>query len=166
MSFIVQRLNLNRFEADEYYKQALEDYDKEDFEEGILKMGQAISMLPNNAEYHAARGMMYYRAGIHDEARKDFEKALSLYPHEMLAHYGLGAVAYHDQRYDDAARHFDAAYRLDAKRPETLYFMALTHHKLGYKEFAIPIMRMAHDLFPEADARRKDAMKWLRLFES
>lgn len=163
MGLIVQRFKLNRFEADEYYKQALEDYRKEDYEEAILKMERAIELLPDNAEYYAARGMMYYKAGTHDEARKDFEKALTFYEHEILAHYGLGAVAYDDRRYADAAKHFDAAYRLDTTRPETLYFMALTYHKLDRNDFAAQIMRMAHDLFPEADARRKDAAKWLRL---
>jgi len=161
----VQRLKLNRFEADEYYKQALEQYRKGDYEEAILQVARAIELLPDNAEYYAARGLMYYQAKVDDLAQKDFQKALTLYPHELLAHYGLGAVAYRDARYEDAAQHFNAAYRLDTARAETLYFMALTYHKLNRNDFAGPIMRMAHDLFPEADARRKDAAKWLRYFE-
>lgn len=164
MSLIVQRLKLTRYEADEYYKEALEAYNKKEYEEAILKMGRAIDALPNHAEYYAARGLMYYDDGIDDKAKADFEKALKVYPYEMLAHYGLGMVAYRAGEYETAAKYFNDAYRLDTARPEILYAMALTYHKLDRDDYAGQIMRMAHDLFPEADARRKEAARWLRAF--
>lgn len=165
MARFVQRLQLNRYDADQHYKLALEFYRKHNLEQALVHMTQAIEELPTEAEYFAARGLLYLEDGLDHRAKEDFEKALQLFPYELLAHYGLGAVAYRDGQYKEAIEHFNNAYRSDPKRPETLYYMAMAYHQLKQEVYALQVMRQAHDLFTDADTRKRDAARWIRVFE-
>lgn len=163
MPRIDQRLGFTRFEADEYYKQALDSYRKGDYDMAIDAMKNAISALPNKAEYYAARGLMYLDDGVTQSALDDFDQALRLYPYEMLAHYGKGMVAFKNQEWDEALQHFTTAYYVDTQRPETLYYLALSYyHKRDFAS-AANLMKLANDRFEALNDKRKaDSQRWLR----
>lgn len=163
MPRINQQLGFTRYEADEYYKQALEAYQKGDFDTAVDAMKNAITALPRKAEYYAARGMMYLEDGVEQSAAEDFDEALRLFPHEMLAHYGRGILAYKDKDWDGALEHFTAAYYVDQQRAETLYYLALSYyHKRDFAS-AANLMKLANDRFEATDDKRKaDSAKWLR----
>jgi tetratricopeptide (TPR) repeat protein len=163
MPRIDQRLGFTRYEADEYYRQALEAYRKGDFDTAVDSMKKAIAALPKKAEYYAARGMMYLEDGVTQSALDDFDQALRLFPHEMLAHYGRGIAAYKAGDWDEALQHFTAAYYADMQRPETLYYLALSYyHKRDFAS-AANLMKLANDRFEALDDKRKaDSQKWLR----
>lgn len=180
MGRLTQRLGLTRFEADEFYKKALAAYQKRNMEEALLNMSSAIAMLPDNAEYYAARGLMYAEDGIDDKARHDFDAAIQRFPYEMLAHYGRGMIAFNQKKWDEALEHFTTAYRIDPQRPETLYYLAIVYHRKGENDNARKVMAVAVAALdaanPNADAltgadaraferRRTDANKWLKTFE-
>lgn len=163
MPRIDQRLGFTRFEADEYYKQALEAYRKGDFDSAVDAMKNAIAALPNKSEYYAARGLMYLEDGVTQSALDDFDHALQLFPHEMLAHYGRGMAAFKQGDYDAALEHFSAAYYADMQRPETLYYLALTYYHRRDFPSAANLMKLANDRFEALNDKRKaDAQKWLR----
>lgn len=163
MARMSQRFGLTRYEADEYYKQALIAYGKKDLEGAILAMEQALTLLPRNAEYYAARGFFYLQDGVESKAQADFEKALSLYPHEVLAHYGRGVIAYNSRNWEEALAHFNDAYRADPNRAETLYYLALTHHRKGNNVLALTYMQQAVQGFAtKEDKRQRDAERWVR----
>ncbi len=163
MPRIDQHLGFTRFEADTYYRQALEAYKKNDFDTAIDAMKNAIEALPGKAEYYAARGLMYLDDGVTQNAIEDFDQALRIFPHEMLAHYGRGIIAFKDQDWDEALQHFTAAYYADQQRPETLYYLALIYfHKRDYVS-AANLMKLASDRMEATNDKRKgDAQKWLR----
>lgn len=163
MARLTQRFGLTRFEADEYYKKALEAYRKHQLEEALLNLGEAIRLLPRNAEYYAARGFFYLEDGVREKALADFEEALRLHPYEMLAHYGRGIIAYNDRNWDEALAHFKDASYVAPRRPEVVYYLALVYHRKGENEKALSLMEQAAALFEEAnDRRRADANRWLR----
>lgn len=166
MARLVQRLGLTRYEADEFYKKALAAYEKRQFDEALINLTDAIEILPTNAEYYAARGFIYLEDDITDKATADFQQALKRYAYEMLAHYGLGVLAFKDKRWEEAQKHFTQAYYANPKRPETLYYLSLTHHRKGEHQHALHLMRQAHPLFEEKnDKRKSDAQKWIRTLE-
>lgn len=163
MPRINQQLGFTRYEADEYYKQALEAYQKGDFDTAVDAMKNAIAALPRKAEYYAARGMMYLEDGVEQSAVEDFDEALRLFPHEMLAHYGRGIVAYKEKNWDEALEHFTAAYYVDQQRAETLYYLALSYYHKHDFASAANLMKLANDRFEATDDKRKaDSAKWLR----
>lgn len=165
MPRLIERLGLTRYEADEYYKLALQAYEKHQLEEAILKMEEAIKILSTEPEYYAARGLFYLEDGIKDKALADFEQALKLNPYEMLAHYGCGMIAYKDGNYDEAEAHFRDAFIADQKRPETLYYLALVYHRKRDNQRALAVMQQAVALLGEKDKRRADANRWVREFQ-
>lgn len=161
-----RRLGLNRYEADEYYRLALDAYRKNRLDDAIMNVNEAIALIPNKSEYLAARGFFYLEDGIHDKAQADFEQALKLYRYEMLAHYGRGVIAYREKHWTEAVNHFTSAYQSDPKRPETLYYLALSHHHNRDNDSARRWMEMAAKAFSGVDERRKaDAQKWLKEFQ-
>jgi tetratricopeptide (TPR) repeat protein len=164
MARLTQRLGLSRFEADEHYKDALKHYNNRSVDEAILAMDEAIKLLPSNAEYYAARGFFYMQDGINDKASADFDRALEIYPYEMLAHYGRGVIAYRGKKWDEAVNHFIQAQRIDQQRPETLYYLALAYHRKGNNELALSYMQQADSRFDTLGSKtsKRNTERWMR----
>lgn len=162
MAQFTRRLGTARFEADEYYRQALEAFRKRSYDVAINDMNDAIALQPKRAEFYAARGLFFLEDGINDKAQADFQQALRLYPQEMLAHYGRGVIAYKSGNMEEALAHFSDAYKGDPKRPETLYYLALVYHRQKQHEVARKLMDIGFNGLPPDDKRRNDFQKWLR----
>jgi len=158
-----QRLGMTRFEADEYYRRALEAYRKSDFDGAIDAMNDALEALPNKSEYYAARGLIYLEDGEMEKARADFAESLRRFRYEMLANYGLGVLEYKANNWDTALQYFLNAHYADQKRPETLYYLALTYQRKGDLVNATNYMVRANEAFEATNDRRKaDSGRWLR----
>ena len=69
MPSLTQRLGVQRYEADQIYKEALAALQKRDNKTAIARLNDAIRLLPTNAEYWAARGLVYYNEGTDDLAQ-------------------------------------------------------------------------------------------------
>lgn len=166
MANFTQRLGLPRYEADELYKLALAAYQKGSFDAAMDSVNKAIDRLPTRSEYYATRGLIYLQDGIEDKAAADFEAALKRYRFEMLAHFGLGMIAYKNKHWEETLAHFTNALAADPNRPETHYYLALAHHRLRDNPSALRAMQQAQALFEKADDKRKaDAARWIREFE-
>lgn len=165
MAQFTRRMGTARFEADEYYRLALEAFRKRSYDTAINDMNDAIALQPKRAEFFAARGLFYLEDGVEDKAQADFQQALRLYPQEMLAHYGRGVIAYKTGNMDEALAHFSDAYKGDPNRPETLYYLALIYHRQKQHEVARRLMDVGLNALPTEDKRRGDFQKWLREFD-
>lgn len=161
-----QRLGTSRYEADVYYKEALDAYAKRDYDTAAERIRQAIELLPTRSEYHAVLGLILVEDGALDDAAESFKEALRRFDYEMLAHYGLGMIAYRRKHYEEAIQHFLKAFYADQKRPETLYYLALAHYHHGDLVNAANYIALAHARFEETgDKRRADSAKWIRELE-
>jgi tetratricopeptide (TPR) repeat protein len=167
MTRLAQRLGLTRYEADEHYKSALRKYSENHVSDAIIEINYALELLPNNPEYHAARGFFYLEDGLPKEAQADFEESLKHYPYEMLAHYGLGRIAWDKKDWDEALERFTQAYRAEPKRAETLYHLALALHRKEQNTEAAHYMQLAINQFEvKADnTNKRNAERWLKEFE-
>jgi Flp pilus assembly protein TadD len=166
MTKLTQRLGLPRYEADEHYKLALTAFDQNDYDQAIDHLNKALELLPRQPEYLAARGYIYLQDGVRDKADADFEQALKAHEFEMLAHYGLGIMAYRDKNWEDAETAFSRALAVDPERPETLYYLAIVQHRQKQNEVALVLMRRALERFEaKNDKRRNEARQWLRELE-
>jgi tetratricopeptide (TPR) repeat protein len=158
-----QRLGMTRYEADEYYRRALEAYRKGDFDSAIDAMNDAMDALPNKSEYYAARGLIRLEDGELEAARADFEESLRRFKYEMLANYGMGVLEYKAGNWNAALEYFLHAHYADQKRPETMYYLALTYHRKGDLVNATNYMVRANEGFEAVNDKRKgDSAKWLR----
>src|SRR5690606_19624437 len=128
MARLVARLGITRYEADEYYRIALNSYQKKNLDEAVLNLNKAIEMYPRRAEYYAVRAYFRLEDGLPNDAEPDFDYALSINPYELLANFGKGVIAYNHKAYDKALEYFTKAWAVNTERAETLYYLALTHH--------------------------------------
>jgi tetratricopeptide (TPR) repeat protein len=166
MAKLTQRLGFTRYEADEYYQQALDAFQKRRFNEAYDAISQAIVLLPTKSEYYAARGLFHLEDDEQKEALEDFEKSLKHNRYEMLAHYGRGMIAYKDGNWDEALAHFNTAYLAAQNRGEALYYTALVQHRKGNNTAAVNSMTMAAERFEAAgDKRASQAKQWIKTFE-
>ena len=76
MAGFVSRFGISRLEADEYYRVALDFYQKNNLDQAIHNINSAIELLPNRAEYFAARGYFRLEDGDPKRAEPDFDKAI------------------------------------------------------------------------------------------
>ncbi|MGB7340789.1 MAG: tetratricopeptide repeat protein [Phototrophicaceae bacterium] len=172
MARLVARLGFTRYEADEYYRIALNLYEKKNLEEAILNINSAIEMYPRRAEYYAVRGYFRLQDGLIDEPAADFEQALTINPYEVLANYGKGVIAFNQEVFDNALQYFITAWAADSTRPDTLYYLALTYHRQRDNVQAKQYMQQAADIYGQSaeddrDTRKlmKNAEKWIREFD-
>lgn len=172
MARLVARLGVSRYEADEHYRIGLDFYQKKNLDQAITHISQAIDAFPNRSEYYAARGFFRLEDGDDKKAAGDFDLALSKNPYEVLANYGKGVIAYNAKEYEKAQDYFMKAWAAENQRPETLYYLALTHHRMKQNDKALNWMRQANALYiaapeedKEAKRRQKNAERWILEFE-
>jgi len=170
MAFLRTRLGITRLEADEHYQKALGFYRKNNLDQAVLHMNAAVELYPNRAEYYAARGLFRLQDGLPHEAKADFDEALKRNPYEMLANYGAGVIAYQQEQFEAALESFNKAWAAQPQRPETLYYLALTQHRLRENAQALYWMQQAAARYAAIDDRearrhKRDADQWLAEFE-
>lgn len=161
-----QRLGLSRYEADLFYSEALDHYQKEDYKAAIDAISQAITLLPLNSEYQATRGLFYMEKGNKKEARANYEAALKLHEGEVLANYGMGVLAFEDKDWDAARAWFAKARAVNPTQVEVPYYIALTYHREQDNTTAKTYMELALQLMEDANDKRKTvARRWIKEFE-
>lgn len=159
-----QRLGATRYAADDAYRRSLEALARRDFDRAHDLLTEAIEALPSGAEYFAARGLVHLEEAEFDQAQVDFEAALHAFAHEMLAHFGLGVVAFkRDKDYAAAAKHFLAASYVQPNRPETLFWLAVSTYYQGDVVQAANWLAQADARFEALhDKRHAETQRWIR----
>ena len=159
-----QRFGVSRYEADEAYQRALEPLARRDFDRAHDLLNEAVEMLPSGSEYIAARGLVHVEEAEYPQAEADFHEALRLFPHEMLAHFGLGMIAFRrDKNYAGAVQHFLAASYVQPDRPETLFWLALSYYYQGDLVNAANYLARADNRFEQlSDKRRAETQRWIK----
>ena len=166
MAGIADWLGIRRYQADERYRAALRHFSQRDLTQAQESITQALELLPGHAEYHAAQGFFAQTDKSHQRADEAFDRALQLNPYEMLANYGRGVSSYREKQWQRAADCFVKALAAQPNRAETLYYLAMTQHRLGENGAAVKWMSAAARQFAKADDHReRHCHSWLREFE-
>lgn len=161
-----RRIGASRYEADEHYRLALEQYHKGNLEPALQAIEQALALFPKNSEYHACKGLFHLEKGEPTPAQTAFETALKIHSGEMLANYGLGVLAFNNKQWDSARTYFTTARVVYPNRAEIPYYLALIHHREQDNQSALLYMQHATQLMEaQHDKRVGDARRWLREFE-
>lgn len=162
MARLVARFGMTRYDADEHYRIAIDFFQKNNLDQAILNMNSAIELLHNRAEYYAARGFFRLEDGDPTRAEPDFDKALEINAYEVLANFGKGVIAYNHKDYDKALESFMKAWAANNERPETLYYIALSHHRKKDNNLAQYWMQQAVVQYQKAAENNREAKKRLR----
>lgn len=161
------RFGTSRYEADEHYRMALQQFQDNDLDKAVQHIDQAIQIAPAQAVYHAARGFFRLEDGLPPtDIEPDFDAALQRNPYEMLANYGKGVLRYREQEYTAAQEYFITAWGAQNDRPETLYYLGMVAHRLRDNVQAVQWMTEAKRQFEaqENDDRAALAQQWIDTF--
>ncbi|MCZ7547145.1 MAG: tetratricopeptide repeat protein [Anaerolineae bacterium] len=150
--------------AQQHYERALAFYDAGKIEMAVADLSEAIRHNHRRADLYAARGLVWAELGEYPYAEYDFETARRLSGGAMIAHYGLGMVAYFGARYDEAIYHFSRALERDPERAECYYFRSVCHYENAALDQAEVDMSFARQLLPPEDPRQLDAARWLGVY--
>jgi len=171
MARLVARLGITRYEADEYYRIALDFYNKRNLEEALNNLNSAIELNPHRPEYYATRGFFRLEDGLPaDKTEPDFDEALKRNPYEMLANYCKGIINYRAENYEAAREYFNTAWAVMPERVETLYYLGLVEHRLMNNRQALAWMQQAAAALEGTEDRalkryKRNADKWVAAIE-
>lgn len=99
------------------------------------------------------RGVAKARLGMAEDARGDFERALSVQPSFPAALVNLGNLALEEDRVDEAVAHYERAIAIDAEYSGAHFNASIAYKRLGRYEDAVRALRTAQKL--EGRIRRK-----------
>jgi tetratricopeptide (TPR) repeat protein len=93
----------------------------------------AATPMVNDAriEEHRNLGIAFYKAGMLDEAEREFRRVADLRPSEGTAPFHLGLIALRQARWDDAAAAFRHAVERGGPRPAALHNLAYALEQAG-----------------------------------
>ena len=131
---------------------------------GVIKSLQgdkkaAVETLQKAAIYSKSDPEVYFNLGcayqslkMWKEAKKSFEKAISIKPDYAMAHNNLSVVHVSLENFDSQGKHIKQAYQLDPNKLEILvnYAVYLYGSSSNFKE-AIELLKKAHDINPQID---------------
>lgn len=106
--------------ADIHYQRAKQEYDSMEWKKAIVEYEKAISVQPDNAQYHLELARIYSRLAylyqdkeVLKEAMDAFRNALQLNPHNGLAHSHFAWTYKQHGMYKEAIEELKQAIELD-----------------------------------------------------
>jgi tetratricopeptide (TPR) repeat protein len=133
--------------AKKHYKLGVEYHKKEQADQAIQELQQAIKIDPNYAEAHYELGVLYQEKASDEGERREFQQANADYesalrefqqaiksnPDYAEAHFRLGIMYQGLEGYDQALREFDEVLRINPSFPRIHTAMGSIYHTKGVK---------------------------------
>ncbi len=94
-------------------------------------------------------GQAFYRAGMLEDAAKEFDTALEVNPSEPMARFRLGLIELKADEAEKALEHFDTIPEEWARKPVVLRNRAFVLERLGRFEDALGALREAEEKAPD-----------------
>jgi len=108
-----------------------------------------VKKAPRKERTHHNLGYAYYESGRLEEARKEFEEALTLNPDYALSSYNLGLVLYRKGLMEEAIHCYKEALKQDHPYPEAYYNLGLAYYQKGLYLNSINAFRTFLKLKPD-----------------
>ncbi len=122
------------------------------YDQAVISFGKALNEpdLPSNrlARIHSDRGVAHWRLAQHEEALKDFNRAIELYDGSAATHNNRANVLIDLGRYQEALSDLNRAISLAPAYGAAYNNRGNTHFQLGQHEQALKDYRKAIQLMP------------------
>lgn len=115
----------------------------------IASLTDVIQRNPNDPQSYNVRGTVLGRAGRHQEALADFNKAISLDPNYAQAYSNRGLVHRQMKRYDAAVADYTRAIEIDANYSAAYLGRGIVHRSQGQSVQAFEDFNKAIALKPD-----------------
>jgi tetratricopeptide (TPR) repeat protein len=116
-----------------------------DYVGAIEPNAKALELDPFNVSVVAESGWPFGYAGLHDLARRRYERAIAMDPGFGLGHYNLGACYHFTGQLDRALQSYERAIECMGPSAWVLAFLAMVHIESGQPEKAEGILAQLHE---------------------
>lgn len=127
-----------------------------DADSALNEANAALAENPNDAEAHKNKGLALELAHKPDAAIGEYNEALRIRPDYAAVRYDLGNIYFHAQRYDEAIVEYKKTIAVDPNYADAYANMGLAYKRKGDVAAAIPALREAKRLKPDAPAIRQN----------
>jgi tetratricopeptide (TPR) repeat protein len=103
----------------------------------------------SRVEEHRNLGIAFYKAGMFDEALREFRRVTDLRPTDSSAPFFLGLIAMRQARWEEAVQVFRDAVKKGGEKPATLHNLGVALERLGRLD-------EAEAVFSDAAGRSRD----------
>lgn len=124
----VEETQKRRFEEGKTDSRYPSDANKSGAKPGVVR---AVSPEEQKALARNERGLDYFSKNKFEQALKEYEEALKIYPQFAAAHNNMGSAYFALGRYEEAAHSFQEAIRLEPQYAQAHFNLALAYIKLG-----------------------------------
>lgn len=111
-------------EAKEYFNQASDLGNKQDYKGAEKLYLKALKADPKYVEAYDNLGLTYRRIGEYDKAIENYKKSIELYPNGQIAHQNLAAIYGIKQDYKSADKEYQAMLKISPNDPEAYFGLA------------------------------------------
>ena len=122
---------------------------RQDYEEAIQELSQALAINPEDAEAAYYLGVALVKVGKNRAAEQQLEKLIARNPQFTKAHFDLGVAKYHLGKYQEALRSLQKAERAGPGKAMVYYYEGLAYHRLGDYERSSPRFLRAVAIAPQ-----------------
>jgi tetratricopeptide (TPR) repeat protein len=150
----VEETQRRRFEDKKSDTPYPSDSNKSSAKPGVVR---AVSPEEQKALARNERGLEYFSKNKFEQALKEYEEALKLYPSLAAAHNNMGSAYFALARYEEAARSFKEAARLDPSYAQAHFNLALAFIKLGREREASDALDAASRAYTAAGDEHLEA---------
>ena len=149
-----EKISKERNDSDYKRAEALNDsgvieHNAGNYTKAIDLYNKAISIKPDNWEYHSNLGATYYMLGHNEEAEKAIKKALILNPRSAVSLNILGAIFHDAELYDEAIWVLKESLSIDPNQSPTHNNLAAIYYKQKRYEDTIATLKGALSVSPE-----------------
>ncbi len=121
------------------------DTTEDNLKEADTASRKAVTLDPESAEAHAARGLLLSLTKQFAEARREFEIAMRLDPNLFEAYYFYGRTSFQEGNLEEAAHWFEEAARVKPEDYQTLILLGMMYKSLSREADAVGAYRRGLD---------------------
>jgi tetratricopeptide (TPR) repeat protein len=131
--------NAQMYNADHYYRSAMEFKKNNQFPEALADLTKAVSLNKKFDSAYFELGNIYVSGGYTDQGIDNYKKALAINPKYTEALIAMGKI-YRDSRqnFDSALIYYHAAAKIDSNNKDVFYALAWTYNARKEYDKAIP----------------------------
>lgn len=133
-------------DAEELYKNAVSDIEKNNSADAITKLENAVKIFPDYFLALDKLGYEYIAQSKFAEAENIFTRALKVNPKSFSSASGLGIAQFKLDKMADAAKTIEAALQLNSSSPSTFLFLGKIYRNLKEYEKAETNLKKAAEL--------------------
>ncbi|MFT5169698.1 MAG: tetratricopeptide (TPR) repeat protein [Candidatus Omnitrophota bacterium] len=136
-----------------YNNLAIYYLERQENDEALVELNQALELDPNFAEALNNRGVVYKRRGLYELALKDLDRAIEINPSYIDAFYNRGNAYHYSGRYEESLESFAEVLKINEKFTEAYNELGIVYKKMRKYDKSIEMYNEALKRVPTyADA--------------